>query len=1030
VSIAAINGPRSIVLSGVADEVAAVAATFKSKRLRVSHAFHSVLMEPMLAEFAQVAATLTYESPRIPIVSNVTGQVAEAPDAGYWVRHVREAVRFADGITALEGLGVSTFVEIGPDGVLSAMGADCVTDAVFVPVQRSDRDQPATALAALAQAFVRGVTVDWAPCLTGGRLVDLPTYAFQHRRYWPAGPAAARRDRTGHPLFDTAITLAEASGERVLTGHWSVATVPWLADHRVDGALLVPGTALVEAALAAGAGDRLDDLVLAAPLVLDDGGAQIQVRVGPATDDGRRPVTIHASTDGTNWTAHATGTLAPPDETPVVPVGRSAAAAPLDVDGLYDELLRRGLDYGPAFQGVRTAWRDTDGTVHADVVLPDDVGVDGYGIHPALLDTALHALGLDDQTGDGAAKVPFAWSGVTVHQPGVTAAQVRLSVGDAVQVTLADAVGDPVVSVAALRLRAYAPPSVLHRLDWTPIDLPATGDHDTVILRIPADGTDPVAATRTATARTLAALQSAVDTDTRLTVVTAGATHGDITHLSGAAVWGLVRAAQSEHPSRFTLVDAEPGTGEAEIQAAAAAEQSQIAIGVDGVFTPVLTPYATGSDETAGLGTGTVLVTGGLGGLGPVVAHHLVTRHGVTDLVLLSRQGPDAPGADTLIRDLAAAGATATVVACDAADRTALAEVLDGLTNLSAVVHLAGMLDDGVVTALTEDRVATVLRPKAEAAWHLHELTRDRQLTAFVLFSSAAGVVGGPGQGNYAAANTFLDALAAYRRRAGLPGTSLAWGPWAAGMAATLTESDLARMARTGVLPMTEAQALTAFDLSLGAAEPALVPLRLDPTATPASVPAVLRGLLREAPKRRTNRRGPDRTLAEQIASTDPAARSEAVLTVVLTQVAATIGDGGAHTVDPDLEFTGLGFTSLAAVELRNGLNAATGLSLPATLTFDYPTPRALADHLLSTLAPARTPRLLDELARLEQAFTALLPDEIAELAVRDGVAARLKALTGQWAEVTGASAPVTETLDEASDDELFAFIDRRLGAS
>ncbi|MET8467200.1 beta-ketoacyl reductase, partial [Micromonospora zamorensis] len=385
---------------------------------------------------------------------------------------------------------------------------------------------------------------------------------------------------------------------------------------------------------------------------------------------------------------------------------------------------------------------------------------------------------------------------------------------------------------------------------------------------------------------------------------------------------------------------------------------------------------------------------------------------------------------DALVRDLAAAGATATVVACDAADRAALAKVLDGLPDLTGVVHLAGMLDDGVVTALTDERVATVLRPKAEVAWHLHELTRDRHLTAFVLFSSAAGVVGGPGQGNYAAANAFLDALAAHRRRAGLPGTSLAWGPWAAGMAATLAGTDLARMARTGILPMTETQALTAFDLSLGAAEPALVPLRLDPTATPASVPAVLRGLLREAPKRRASRRGPDRTLAEQLAATDPAGRSEAVLNVVLTQVAATIGDGAAHTVDPDLEFTGLGFTSLAAVELRNGLNAATGLSLPATLTFDYPTPRALADHLLSTLAPARTPRLLDELARLEQAFTALLPDEVAELAVRDGVAARLKALTGQWAEVTGAAAPVTETLDEASDDELFAFIDRRLGAS
>ncbi|MGC4786203.1 SDR family NAD(P)-dependent oxidoreductase, partial [Micromonospora zamorensis] len=200
VSVAAINGPRSVVLSGVADEVAAVAANFKkSKRLRVSHAFHSVLMEPMLAEFAQVAGSLTYGQPRIPVVSNVTGQVAEAQDAGYWVRHVREAVRFAEGISTLENLGVSTFVEIGPDGVLSAMGADCVSDAVFVPVQRSDRDQPIALLTALAQVFVRGVAVDWTSWLTGGRLIDLPTYAFQHERYWPSVPEPVAVTDAGEP---------------------------------------------------------------------------------------------------------------------------------------------------------------------------------------------------------------------------------------------------------------------------------------------------------------------------------------------------------------------------------------------------------------------------------------------------------------------------------------------------------------------------------------------------------------------------------------------------------------------------------------------------------------------------------------------------------------------------------------------------------------------------------------------------------------------------------------------------------------
>ncbi|MEV1160476.1 acyltransferase domain-containing protein, partial [Micromonospora chokoriensis] len=235
VSVAAINGPNSIVLSGVADEVTAVAAHFeKSKRLRVSHAFHSVLMEPMLAEFASVAATLTYASPRIPIVSNVSGQVAETQDAAYWVRHVREAVRFADGITTLEALGVSTFVEIGPDGVLSAMGADCASDAVFVPLQRSDRDQAATLLTALAQAFVRGVAVDWTSCLSGGRLIDLPTYAFQHERYWPSVPEPVTATAAGEPA-DAEFWAAVEDGDLArlgITADSAGDLLPALADWR------------------------------------------------------------------------------------------------------------------------------------------------------------------------------------------------------------------------------------------------------------------------------------------------------------------------------------------------------------------------------------------------------------------------------------------------------------------------------------------------------------------------------------------------------------------------------------------------------------------------------------------------------------------------------------------------------------------------------------------------------------------------------------------------------------------------------
>ncbi|WP_438470993.1 type I polyketide synthase, partial [Streptomyces asiaticus] len=480
--------------------------------------------------------------------------------------------------------------------------------------------------------------------------------------------------------------------------------------------------------------------------------------------------------------------------------------------------------------------------------------------------------------------------------------------------------------------------------------------------------------------------------------------------------------------------------------AALRTDEPQLAVRAGVVHAPRLARVAA-LDEAAVPGldpAGTVLVTGASGTLGGVLARHLVTERGARRLLLTSRRGAEAAGAAELAAELTELGAEAHWVACDAADRTALAEVIASVPAdhpLTAVIHAAGVLDDGIIESLTPERVAHVLRPKVDAAWNLHELTRDLDLTAFVLFSSAAGVFGNPGQGNYAAANTFLDALAQHRRAQGLPAVSLAWGLWEdeGGMAATLADADRQRMSRGSMGALSNAEGLALFDVSGLAGHAVLIPAALDIAAlraqSTAGVAPLLRGLIR-TPVRRAAAGGGGgadeaASLAERLAGMSAAERDRFLLNLVCGQVATVLGYGGAAAIEPGAAFKELGFDSLTAVELRNRLGAATGLRLPATLIFDYPTPDALADHLRAELphGDGGGPSVFGELDRLEAALAVAADDSV----TRSRITMRLQALLAKWndaQDATGDGDTDDHDLESATDDELFDLLDDELGSS
>ncbi|WP_460444061.1 SDR family NAD(P)-dependent oxidoreductase [Amycolatopsis cihanbeyliensis] len=625
-AVAAVNGPSTAVVSGAVDALEELvgrcaADGIRARILKVDYASHSAQVEVLEETLGELLAPIRPRTGEVPFYSTVTGEPMDTAllDAGYWYRNLRQPVRFHTATRALAATGHDTFIEVSPHPVLTSEIEDTLEGSVEHPVVtgtlRRDDGGTRRLLTSLGHLWGHGVEVDWTRLLPGAGLVDLPTYPFEHERYWPPARAGAP-DAAGlelaaadHAVLAGTVELAEDEGV-VLTGRLSLDAHPWLADHRVQDRLLFPGAGFVE--LAVRAGDetgcgRLAELTLTAPLALPEhGGVRIQVRVAEPGEGGSRAVTIHSRPDDpadAGWTRHATGTLAP--GTPEVDTGFAGVWPPpgateIDLSGCYEYAADQGYGYGPAFRGLTRAWR-RDAEVLAEVVLPADAtGAEGFGLHPALLDAALHPVlvsGFDLPPG----AVPFSWHEVCLHAADARLLRVRLTAVDegTIAVVAADAEGGPVLSTGGLSLRTVtadplpgtgAAADSLYTVDWTPVDPPRAapdgpfgvlgtglGDRGEVraaeltelvelpelpeLVLMPVSGTGPdvVTAAHETAERVLATVRQWLGHDrcagSRLVLVTRGALTG--ADLAAATVWGLLRTASAEHPGRFGLLDLE-----------------------------------------------------------------------------------------------------------------------------------------------------------------------------------------------------------------------------------------------------------------------------------------------------------------------------------------------------------------------------------------------------------------------------------------------------------------------------------------
>jgi acyl transferase domain-containing protein/acyl carrier protein len=1045
------------------------------REVAVNCAAHSAQIDVLEEELLELLAPIAPRSGEVPFYSSVTAGLLDGSELGpdYWFRNMRKTVLLDPVVRTLLERGSRAFVEIAPHPVLAFGVEGTIADAlaerageaaVFGALRRDESGIGRFALS-LAEAHAHGVELDreeaWAG--PGAVRLPLPTYPFQRRRFWPeetsagSDPRALGQQALTHPLLGAAVPAA--SGELLLTGLLARKShSQWLAVDPALGVALLPPAAVLEAALAAARAAScggVGELRMQEPLVVpEDGELQLRVALGAATDAGERSLEIHVrprveEEDGAEWTCLATGTLsgAPgtaPDRAPSWP---PAGGETLAVEDVHRQIDEREAEWSSGQARLEAAWSEGD-RVHAELALdPGRAGeAERFSLHPALLQLALQvgALCVPDPQ-PGAIELLGACGEASL--PAGAATKLRISASPdpegGFSLDLRDGEGLPLARLAGLttigvepeRLRpAGAAGPRLLGLDWAEPMAPPPGADPSrlgVLGGLDLDGSgaesfgdlealaaaapelvlaecrvpegDVPAATLDAAAATLELLQEWIAeerlAESRLVLITRGAVAavaGEPVDPATAALWGLVASAQAEYPGRFSLLDVEagagPGRGFAAAPALSATEPKQ-AIRDGRTVVPRLAPLAPAGDgEPAAIDPDrTVLVCDGEERLGAAIAAHLVESLGVRHVLL--------------------------VEAGDAGDRERMRELIasiDPAHPLDAVIDAARVRDDGLIESLDRGRLEGVLRRRAEAAWNLHELTRELELSRFLLVSDVAGVAGSAAQAGYAAANSFLDGLAAHRRALGLPATSLAWGP-------------LGAAGRGGFAPSPPAQLLAQLGEVLGLDRPFVAQAELDRDALRAhfrteSLPSVLRGFV---PASLRAGGAVEATLAARLVAAPQEERARIALEAVVGHIAAVLGHASAGDIDPDRPLQELGFDSLTAVELRNRLGAASGLRLTPALAFDYPTPAALAGYLAERCAAdgAVDPEHAVEaaLSSLDEALAAVGAVDGARERVGMRLRAALAGLSGVAAERVDVGA---EDLAAMSHDEVFALID------
>jgi acyl transferase domain-containing protein/aryl carrier-like protein len=894
VAVAAVNGPASVTISGAAAALADATRELEGggmavRRLAVSHAFHSPLMDPILDELEAAAAKVEHSEPALRLASNLTGRLfepGERPDAAYWRAHTRNPVRFAGCIEALAEAGADVFLELGPSPTLIGLGKRCAPGdgLLWLPSLKRGSDDDSVMGESLAALYARGVPVDWVGRDRGRarRRLRLPTYPFQRTRYWndqdeddgPGAAAAPVAEQGTHPLLGARLAIADPAFQSRL----SLTRFPYLTGHAVQGSVVLPAACYLELGAAAGGG-ALTAVEFKRPLCLSEDGARtLQVLLGPE-EGGERAVRIHSSAGDGEWTLHAVGRVGAGEDRKPPPFGldafRSRAEEEIPGGDLYEALGDFGLQYGSAFRAVTRVWR-SEGEALGRLHLPEDLGgTDGYRFHPALLDACLHvvapAIGGSREAAD-AALGPVLPVGVErfalYGEPALPLwvhARLRHEVTADDRSVEADVVvyedtGDAVAEIVGLRLQRLDlagaakgtedPRRWMHRVEWEEAAGPDIEDdrpNPIVVANFaddPRDGTGPPRRAPASVTRLLELTRELAEHPhpaPQLVLVTRGAqavTGDDASGIAPdqAALWGLMMSVIHEQPQlRCRAVDLGPSRpeGEAELLAhelRAASDETHVALRDGRRFVARLRHRedAGGRAGTTLRGDATYLITGGLGSLGLAVARWMIGR-GARHLVLVSRRSPSGSTARA-VEELREAGAEVNTVAADVANPEDVRRALDlpaGMPPLRGIVHSAGVLDDGLVTELDHPRVARVMAPKAAGAWNLHLATADRELDFFVLFSSVIGVLGAPAQASYAAANAFLDALAHLRRSQGLPAVSIDWSGWSEiGMAAEASRNGRSIISEVGTL--SPEQGVEALGRLLDASEPqvAVLPFR------------------------------------------------------------------------------------------------------------------------------------------------------------------------------------------------------------